>query len=304
MKRILVVYYTQTGQLRQIIDSMLKPLVSQGVFSIDYEQLTPIPEYPFPWRDSFFECFPESVMGVSCPLKPFTHHAHTSYDLVILAYQSWFLSPSIPMHSFLKTPHAKQLLKGKKVITLLGIRNMWVSAQEIIKKQLFELGAELTGNIVLADRNNNWIAGITIIKWLVYGNRGPSFLLPRSGVSEKEIDDSQRFGEIIGEAVMNDDYNALQQKLVSKGAVEVKFDLMLIEKNARKIFVKFAHNILQKGKDRPRRRASGITIFKYYLLFALFLLSPIISVIFTIIGWVLYPMAVKQTRYYKGITIK
>lgn len=304
MKRVLVVYYTQSGQLREIIDAVAEPLKNESDIIVDYEELAPVTAYPFPWGESFFDCFPESVMDISCALKPFHFNPETHYDLIILAYQSWFLSPSIPFASFLNTAEARRLLKGKNVITLHGIRNMWVSSQEIVKRKLSEAGARLVGNIVLADRHNNWIAGITIIRWLVHGKRGPSGLLPRAGVSEIDIKNASRFGKIVSGAVVTGNYENLQQKLLAVGAVRLKFDLMMIEKNARKIFVKFARNIIRRSTISAQKRQAGIQIFKWYLLFALFLLSPVVSIIFTIIGLLFYPVTSKQLRYYQGVLLK
>jgi len=304
MKRILVVYYTQTGQLHQIIDSVLSPLVKDEAIAIDYEQLKPVEDYPFPWGKAFFDCFPESVMDIPCDLEAFSFDPETRYDLVILAYQTWFLSPSIPFASFLQTEKARKLLKDTRVITLLGIRNMWIGAQEIVKKKLAAMGAKLVGNIVLDDHHNNWVAGVTIVRWLVSGKRGPSGIWPRAGVSEKDIREASRFGHTILEAVKKDDYSLLQEKLVAQKAVKIKYNLYLIEKNARKIFVKFARSILKNGKKSPALRERGIRFFKMYLLFALFVLAPVVSLIFILLRFLFFPFANRRINYFKGVLLK
>ena len=69
MKKALVVYYSQTGQAKEIADTILKPLSSN--FEIFYEELKPIPSYPFPWTGmSFFQTFTESVQQIPCKLEP------------------------------------------------------------------------------------------------------------------------------------------------------------------------------------------------------------------------------------------
>jgi len=304
MKRILVVYYSQTGQLREIVDSVLAPIQKEASVTIDFEQLKPVEDYPFPWGKAFFDCFPESVMDIPCDLESFSFNPETRYDLVILAYQTWFLSPSIPFASFLQTEKARRLLKDTRVVTLLGIRNMWIGAQEIVKKKLAAMGAKLVGNIVLADRHNNWVAGVTIVRWLISGKRGPSGIWPRAGVSEKDIHEANRFGKTILEAVKNDDYSLLQEKLVAQKAVKIKYNLYLIERNARKIFVKFAKSILKNGKKSPAHRERGIRFFKMYLLFALFVLAPFFSLIFTLFRFLIYPFANRRINYLRGVLLK
>lgn len=304
MKRILVVYYTQTGQLRQIIDSVLSPVIQDDGVTIDFEQLKPVEDYPFPWGKAFFDSFPESVMDIPCDLEAFSFNPETRYDLVILAYQTWFLSPSIPFASFLQTEKARRLLHGANVITLLGIRNMWIGAQEIVKKKLAAMGAKLVGNIVLADRHDNWVAGVTIVRWLISGKRGPSGVWPRAGVSEKDIREASRFGNTILEAIQKDEFNLLQEKLVAQKAVNIKYNLYLIEKNARKIFVKFAKSIIKSGKKSPAHRERGIRFFKMYLLFALFVLAPFVSLIFQVVRFLIYPFATRRINYFKGVLLK
>ncbi len=301
MKHILVVYYTQSGQLKEIIDSLLSKIKNYHSVMIDYEQLKPVNNYPFPWGNAFFNDFPEAVMGIPCDLKPLTINKKVNYDLVILAYQSWFLSPAIPISSFLQLNEVQSFLRGKNVLTLLGIRNMWYSSHDMIKSKLSEMGVHHVGNIVLADRHNNWIAGITIIRWLAYGKRGPTALLPRAGVSEKDIRNASSYGDVIFNAIQLDSYADMQSQLIPKGAVQVKFNLMMIEKNARKIFVKFARIILKNGSNNPGKRARGIKIFKYYLLFALFILSPVVSVIFLLMRYLLFNFANKKIKKYQSV---
>ena len=150
VKKILVVYYSQTGQLKKITDSVLSVLFSSGI-EIEYAEIKPQPAFPFPWSyDEFFQAFPESVKGIPCKIEP-VNPKYENYDLIILAYQPWYLSPSIPMHSFLQSSEANLLLKNKPVITIIGCRNMWAMAQEKIKQYLQQHNARLVGNIVLTD---------------------------------------------------------------------------------------------------------------------------------------------------------
>jgi hypothetical protein len=303
MKRILVIYYTQSGQLKQIIESVLRPMEGMDEIQIDYECLQPDPEYPFPWGKQFFDCFPESVKGIPCKLKPFNVDPKTEYDLIILGYQPWYLSPSIPISAFLKSTEAIKLLQNRNVVTIIGARNMWTRSQEIIKKHLVVLKAKLVGNIVLADRTNNYLAGITIIKWLSKGIKGPSLLLPEAGVSEKDINNAAKFGSVISEAFKNSEYENLQNQLILHKAVWIKYHLTCLEKNGRKIFDIFADYILKKGDSSESKRKGRIRLFKFYLLFVFFGLSPVFSFIFMIKRWVFYPLVQKEINYYKSVKL-
>ena len=130
MKKVLVIYYTQTGQLQSAVKSTLAPLEQNGVL-IDYLQIQPRKAYPYPWSYmEFFDIFPETVHGKPTELEPFAINSNVNYDLVVIAYQPWFLSICVPINSFLQTDEAKKLLKDKPVVTILACRNMWLNGQE------------------------------------------------------------------------------------------------------------------------------------------------------------------------------
>ena len=99
-KKILVIYYSQSGQLGEIIDKFTGPIIAAGN-TVDRVCIQPLNAFPFPWTGkSFFAVMPDSVLTIPTELQPF-ELKHTNYDLVILGYQAWFLSPSIPTNSIL-----------------------------------------------------------------------------------------------------------------------------------------------------------------------------------------------------------
>lgn len=270
-KRILVVYYTQTGQLKSIIDSYLTPVLKAGV-TVDMVRVEPETEYAFPWStERFFKEMPPSVMGEPCALKPF-QFPQTGYDLVILGWQPWFLSPSVPATSIAKHPLFKQLVKNTPLVTLAGTRNMWLNAQEKLKPLLKEAGANWVGNIVLMDKNPNFVSGVTILYWMLHGKKDRLWgIFPRPGVSDTDIAGAKIFGQTTLDALQTGEWENLQTKLIEQGAIHVKWNLMFIEKVAGKLFAFWAKLISTK-KDR----GPWLVLFKYYLLIALFIVAPIV----------------------------
>ena len=99
MKRILVVYYSQSGDAAAAVEAFVKPLRDAGA-AVTMEQIRPTVEYPFPWKSfgRFFDVFPECVLGRPPAIHPLSVNPDERFDLVILAYQIWFLAPSLPAH--------------------------------------------------------------------------------------------------------------------------------------------------------------------------------------------------------------
>ena len=280
MKRVLVVYYTQSGQLKEIIDSVLSPLTE---VTIDFLPIDTTEPFPFPWTDeAFFGAFPESYLQIPQPLKPF-EFVHTDYDLVILGYQVWYLSPSIPFNSFLQSEAGKQLLQGKPVITVSGTRNMWVMAQQKVKKLLTNCGAHLVGNIALTDRHHNHISVITIVQWLFSGNKNKRYLgvFPKAGVADKDIQGASVYGTLIAPHLQTGDYTGLQQAIVAHGGVHYRRFLLSAEKKGNRLFGIWARMIYGSKK-----RKFLLKCFRIYLYIAIWVLMPIVWLLY----WLTYPL--------------
>ena len=280
MKRVLVVYYTQSGQLKEIIDSVLSPLTEVTIDFLPIDTATP---FPFPWTgDTFFDAFPESYLQIPQPLQPF-NLSHTDYDLVILGYQVWYLSPSIPFNSFLQHPEAKKLLSGKPVITISGTRNMWVMAHQKVKKLLTDCGAHLVGNIALTDRHHNHISVITIVQWLFSGDKNKRYLgvFPKSGVADKDIQGASVYGTLIAPHLQTGDYTGLQQEIVAHGGVHYKRFLLSAEKKGNRLF-----GIWAKMIYGSKHRKFLLKCFRIYLYIAIWVLMPIVWLLY----WLTYPL--------------
>lgn len=110
MKKVLVIYYTQSGQLESIAQNIAKPFLDSEEIDVTFYQIQLEKPFPFPWnKDSFFDAFPESFLQIPTALKPVPEDIlNTKFDLVLFNYQVWYLSPSIPINSFLKSGEAKK----------------------------------------------------------------------------------------------------------------------------------------------------------------------------------------------------
>lgn len=200
MKKVLVVHYSQSGQLDNVVREFTRPLVESDDISVTFENIRPVEDFPFPWPFlTFLDTFPESVYLDPPPIKAPGVSGDENFDLVILAYQVWFLSPALPMTAFLQHPVARQLLDDKPVVTLIACRNMWLMAQEDMKQKLTELNASLVGNVAMVDEAGSLLSFFATPLWVLTGRKGPFWggLIPKAGVSEKAMVASERFGRRI-----------------------------------------------------------------------------------------------------------
>ena len=296
-KKILVIYYTQSGQLGDILDNFIAPLIKAGN-TVEKVCVEPVKPYPFPWTGkSFFAQMPDCVLQVPAELQSF-ELKENGYDLVVLGYQAWFLSPSIPVNSILHHPSVGGVLKNTPVVAITGARNMWISAMEDIKKLLNKRGAILVGNIVLVDKHPNLISFITILYWMFTGKRDRYLnIFPKPGVADEDIRNTNIFGATVEKYLERGKWEGLQYELVQQKAVEVKYNLMFIESKAKRIFGLWANFIIKRKK-----RTAWLVAFKYYLLIALFIAAPIILTVDAIFFKPFLSGRIKkQKQYYSDV---
>ena len=271
MVNILVIYSSQTGQMDAIVHSLLKDIESKA--TIEYHKIELAHPYPFPWKqyDTFFDAMPESVLGVAKEIKPMLFSENKKFDLVILGYQPWFLSPSIPFNSFLKSDYTA-ILKNTPVITIIGCRNMWLRGQEIVKKQLLTLKAKLVGNIVLEDKHSNMASTMSIVRWMIEGQKEASKKYPEAGVSDQDVAGISQMGPVILNSLSKNTLDSLQTDLLKMGAINLRPNLIVMEGNGSRQFPKWAKRAIEK--DRVGRK-KVLNNFQRLLFVAIFILSPI-----------------------------
>lgn len=295
-KNILVVYYSQTGQLGEVLQNFLQPLKATHV--VEVIQIETKEEFGFPWdTKSFFSAMPPAVLEQEIPLKDFSPKL-SRYDLVVIGYQPWFLSPSIPATSFLKHSNFRNVIANTPVITVIGARNMWINAQEMVKKQLEESKAKLVGNIALIDKSNNLASAVSIVNWLIYGNKSSLWgIFPKPGISDEDIAGMKGFGEMTVSYITKGDWNGYQHEVVANDGASVRTNILFIEGRAPKLFKLWAKLI-----DRKQNKTFWISAFKYYLFIALFLISPIVLLVYNIFIVPFTKRSIQRKKaYYLGL---
>jgi hypothetical protein len=289
---IVVFHYSQTGQLTSILNSLTKPLEVMGC-RVTYKNIFPKIPFRFPWSEQdFYESFPESRLEIHSETEPIDYSDVKDADLVILGYQPWFLAPSIPFSSFLGESSTGSYLSGKRVFTVIGSRNMWVSAHISVGERLRKYGCNWVGNIALEDRHNNLIGVLTVFRWLIKGEKGASRFLPGAGVSDADILSVADIAPSIYEAITGGNWSLIQGEIVKRGLVQFHPGLYFVEINGNRLWGKWAKFVIKKGGYRDPRRAFRLKLFKYYLNTVIFAVSPFGSLFFLLT----YPLRVAGLR--------
>jgi len=299
MKKILTIHFSQSGQLTEIVNRYC-----EGIENVEFDHVKVSPKipFPFPWtNDVFFDIMPDTVLETPFDLEPY-NLKYEKYDLIILAYQPWFLSPSLPVTALLKDEKFKSLVQDTPIITLIGSRNMWLNAQESIKKLILEANGKLVGNVPLIDKNPNLLSVISILHWMQTGKKTKKWgIFPKPGVSDEDILGIKRFGTELNDSFAKNDFSNYQAKVAEQGGVIIPTNILFIEGKAKRIFLIWA-NIIQRKTASGGNRKFWVNFFKYYLLFALFIVSPILLLVYFVF---IYPFTTTKVKikkaYYRGV---
>ncbi|MET0051938.1 MAG: dialkylresorcinol condensing enzyme [Candidatus Thiodiazotropha sp.] len=285
MKKILVVQYSQTGQLSRIVDALCRPLADSPDIELHVETLQPLKSFPYPWPFfEFLDVFPECVYLDPPPLQPLSVDADYPADLVILAYQVWFLAPAPPITAFLQSPEAQALLRDKPVITLIGCRNMWTRAQETLKGLLDDCGARLLDNVVLTDQGSSLATFVTTPRWLWTGRKNAFWGFPPAGVSEQDISASCRFGKAIEAGLLEDAERGTGPMLHGLGAVNADVSLIQSEKAGYRSFLVWGKLLRRVGRPGDPGRKPVLFLYVIFLVLMIVTVVPVTMLLKALLG--------------------
>lgn len=275
-KKILVILYSQTGQLSAIAQQMIAPLQADNNISVHLEVLRPVREYPFPWPFfQFLDVFPESAHLTPEKLHALTLAEDAEFDLILLYYQVWFLAPSRPIVAFLGTPVARRILDGKPVITIVACRNMWLQAHTHMCNLLTQIGARHLDNVVLTDHAPTMTTLLTTPLWLFTGRKTPVPGLPAAGVAVTEIKRSIRFGRALRDALHAHLEKQDAPLLSGLGAVEVQPQLLVSERAGSRSFYLWGKLLRLAGPQGAWQRQPLLVFYVIFLIGIILTVVPL-----------------------------
>jgi hypothetical protein len=284
--RILVLYYSQSGDTERIVRNLVDPLALAGA-DLTWANIQPPQPYPYPWNLArFFDVFPDCINGDTPEILPLPFEPDQRFDLIILAYQVWFLAPSLPIQAFMKSPYA-QVLRHTPIVTLIACRNMWHSASEQLQQTLAQLGSRLIGKVVVTHQGSPLATFITTPRLLLTGKKDSALgMLPPGGFAEETIQSVSQFGQRLADYLPQ---LALRQSpLPFDGLRPVKVNkrYILPEWVGITLYRPWARWIRQGGPSGSPVRAVLVWLFALQLVIAL----PIVLLLCTIIRILFYPV--------------
>jgi hypothetical protein len=198
------------------------------------------------------------------------------FDLVILAWTVWYLSPSQPMTAFLQSAEGRRLLAGRPVVSLVACRNMWFCAFDTLKTLVAEAGGRLVDHVALTDESPTLLTFITTPRWMLTGRRDRFLgLLPPAGINARQAAGAARFGTALAKALARDEERCGQPMLSGLAAVNVTPHLVMSERTGRRAFRAWSGFVRLFGHAGQRRRIPALMLFAFYLIVIILTIAPL-----------------------------
>jgi hypothetical protein len=275
MKRILVLFYSQSGETDRVAKLFGGELESAG-HDVTLEALHPVPEFPYPWGSirRFFDTMPETVVGDPPPIQTPQFDPAVRYDLIVIAFPVWFLSPALAIQGFFRTPQAA-VLRGANVMTISVSRAMWQQGSEAMKRLLAAAGATHSDSVVVTHQGSPIATLISTPRALLSGKRDPLMgVFPEAGVAADDLARVRHLGKVTAER-LNEEGAPGASLLKGEPAVTVKRWLVVPELLAWYCFYGSARLIRALGRIGPGPRAAGVWGFALFLVALILIALPV-----------------------------
>lgn len=158
-RRILVVYHSSTGDVLEVINTLLAASFGDSRIDITWFELRADRPLTLPASlRALFNTAPETIGVGPAEISVDWSEDRDQFDLIVLGWQVWWLRPSAPVRAFLASP-LRERLRNRDVILVGCSRQMWVSAHHHLVRLVTAAGGRLAANIMVRYQGS----GVTLI---------------------------------------------------------------------------------------------------------------------------------------------
>ena len=202
--RVLLLYYSYTGQARKVLDAAGEVFRSRGCEVSEAEIKFTDPKYSekfsrFPMR----RVWPDMLSVLQAQKRNETGQIQTpdtvrdaDYDLILIGSPTWWDNVSMPLRSFLKSDEAGKLLSGKPFAVFVVCRTFWQANLEGVRELAEEQGGRYVDEIHFTYPGDNLRSMLALTSYLgtgEYRKRSLGLRLPPTNVQPEQLEQTRTF---------------------------------------------------------------------------------------------------------------
>ena len=212
-RRVLLLYYSYTGQARKVLDAAGEVFRERGfqvhTAPIEFtdpryaERFSRFPMHHM-WRDFLGMLRPQTLKSTGAIRTP-DEVRRGDYDLICIGSPTWWRDVSMPLRSFLKSGEARPLLEGKPFAVFVVCRRYWRENLNAVRKLAEKAGGRYEGGIHFGYPGDQLRSMLSLTSYLGSGEYRERYLgvrIPTTNISEGQLDEARRFAAGLADGVL------------------------------------------------------------------------------------------------------
>ena len=202
--KVLLVYYSYTGQTQKVLDAAADVLRERGcevtlapIEFVDPQYSEPFTRFPMRrvWPD-MFSVFKAQGRGETGEIRTPDAVRAGDYDLVLFGSPTWWDTVSMPLRSFLVSKEAGPLLEGTPYAVVTVCRRLWRGNLEAVRELADKQGGRFVDSIHFEYPGGQLPSLLSLASYLGSGEYRDRYLgvkIPPTNISAAQVDQARAF---------------------------------------------------------------------------------------------------------------
>ena len=210
--RVLLLYYSYTGQSKKVLDAAAEVLRARGCDVTEAPVEFTDPRYAerfsrFPMRSvwpEFLGMLPAQTLKRTGDIRTPDAVRTGDYDLICIGSPTWWDTVSMPLRSFLMSHEARPLLDGKRFAVFVVCRRKWRKNLRDVRKLAEKKGGRYVDGIHFTYPGGELSSMLSLTSYLgtgEYKQRWHGLTLPPTNINDEHLEESRRFAARVADKV-------------------------------------------------------------------------------------------------------
>lgn len=202
--RVLLLYYSYTGQSRRVLDAAGEVFRARGfdvreapIEFTDAQYSEPFSRFPMRrvWPD-MLSVFKAQSRGETGGIRIPDAVTDGEYDLICIGSPTWWKTVSMPLRTFLKSAEAEKLLSDKPFAVFVVCRQYWLENLTAVRELAQQRGGRFVDEIHFTYPGDPVRSMMSLTSYLGSGENRKRYLgvpIPPTNVQPGQLEKARRF---------------------------------------------------------------------------------------------------------------
>lgn len=206
--RILLLYYSYTGQARKVLEAAGEvfrergcDVTTAGIEFTDQRYAEKFSRFPMHrvWPD-MLSVLPAQIRGETGEIRTPDAVRDQQYDLICIGSPTWWRTASMPIRSFLQSDEAQKLLSDTPFAVFAVCRRYWRENLDAVRALAEKQGGRYLDGMHCAYPGGQVASMLSLTSYLGSGEYRDRYLgvpIPSTNVQPEHLDEARRFAHTL-----------------------------------------------------------------------------------------------------------